>query len=202
MDDWRTYAGQIAGLVSLAGFAPYLMSTVRGRTRPNRATWWIWTFVGAGLCASYFAAGARDSIWVPVSYVIGPFLTALASIKYGEGGWNRLDRICFGTAAVSFGVWGLTGSAMIALVMNLGVDISGAIPTIRKSYVEPESEDRTAWGLFLAGNTINLLALYTWSFAEAAYPLYLFAVAATVSILLARKPVPKRAVAVIDPGSG
>ena len=91
--------GQLAGIVSLLGFFPYILATVQGKTRPNRATWWIWTLVGGMLCASYAASGAQHSIWVPVSYVVGPFITAILSIKYGEGGASRFDRTCLRQSA-------------------------------------------------------------------------------------------------------
>jgi len=189
--DVQAIAGKVAGLVALIGFVPYLISIVRRQTRPSRATWWIWSLVGSGLCASYFASGARDSIWVPLSYVIGPVVTAVASIKYGEGGWSRLDKICLAAAASSFVVWFASGSALVALLMNLGVDVAGAIPTIRKSYVDPASEDRVSWSLFFVANVLNLAALRSFSFSEAAYPLYLFLVTVTVVALLARKPLPR-----------
>lgn len=191
MEDFHAIAGKVAGVVALIGFVPYLISIFRRQTRPSRATWWIWSLVGAGLCATYFASGARESIWVPLSYVIGPVVTAVASIKYGEGGWARLDKVCFAAAASSFVVWFVSGSALVALMMNLGVDVAGAIPTIRKSYVDPASEDRVSWSLFFIANVLNLAALRSFSFREAAYPLYLFLVTVTVVALLARKPRPR-----------
>src|SRR5207248_2703381 len=81
--------GQLAGAISFLGFVPYIIEIVQGKTRPNRATWWIWAVVGAMLCASSYASGARHALWVPLSYVIGPLATALLALKYGEGGWDR-----------------------------------------------------------------------------------------------------------------
>src|SRR5262249_40191028 len=100
MTDVTTLAGRLAGAITLAGFLPYVVSILRGRPRPTRATWWIWRVVGATLCASAFAAGAGESIWVPVSYVVGPFTVALLSLPGGEGGFSRLDRVCLAGAAV------------------------------------------------------------------------------------------------------
>src|SRR5690242_6850853 len=88
VDGMSELVGQVAGALALAGFAPYVVSILRRRTVPNRATWIIWTVVGGMLCASYYAAVARGSIWVPVGYVVGPLVTALLALRYGEGGWS------------------------------------------------------------------------------------------------------------------
>lgn len=184
MPETRALIGQVAGIVSLIGFVPYLASVLRKKTRPNRATWWIWTVVGTILCASYYASGARHSIWVPVSYMIGPLCTALVSIKYGEGGWTRFDRFCFGGAGASLLLWALSGSALVALIANITIDLLGALPTVKKAYAEPESEDRLSWTLFFVSNALNLLAVETWTIATALYPLYLFTICGIITMIL------------------
>ena len=174
MPDITAVAGKVAGIVSLVAFVPYILAILRGETKPNRATWWIWTVVGFMLGASYFSSGANHTIWVPVSYIIGPLATAILSIKYSEGGWTRFDKCCLLGAGVSMVLWWMFSSPLIALIINLFIDFMGALPTIRKAYYEPESEDRTAWTLFFAGNTTNLFAVESWTFAIAVYPIYMF----------------------------
>jgi len=175
-----TIAGPAAGAIALLGFVPYLRSAVNGTTRPNRASWWIWTVVGGLLCASYRTLGAREAIWVSISYVVGPLLTALVSVRYGEGGWGRLERACLAGAGVTLGLWWISGSPALALFLNVLLDACGAVPTVVKTWRDPASEDLLSWSLFLTGNTLNLLAVPAWTLTGAAYPLYLFAVAATV----------------------
>ena len=86
--------GWVAGVLSLVAFVPYIVAILRGETRPNRATWWIWTTTGAVLLASYYFSGAETTIWVAVSYFVASLVTALLSIRYGEGGSTPLDRGC------------------------------------------------------------------------------------------------------------
>lgn len=187
MSELPALIGAVAGGFALLGFVPYLVTMVRGKTRPNRASWWIWTVIGTLLAGSYYATGARDSLWVPLSYVVGPLLTALLALKYGEGGWTRLDRACFAGAGGSLLLWVVSGSPLAALLVNILIDIFGAMPTIRKSYTDPESEDRLSWGLFLVGDALNLFAIRPWSLETAIYPLYLFGLAGLITLLLARR---------------
>ncbi len=188
MPDITAIAGRVAGILALAGGIPYIIAILRKQTKPNKATWWIWTVVGFTLGASYYSSGADHTIWVPVSYIIGPFVVAILSLKYGEGGWTRFDRICLLGAVISVALWWMSNSPLIALCINLFIDFMGALPTIRKSYYKPEGEDRSAWIIFLIGNTVNLFAVEKWTFAIAAYPIYMFVADCLIVTLLLLRP--------------
>lgn len=188
MSDITAIAGQVAGIVSLVAYASYVLAILRGETKPNRATWWVWTVVGLMLGSSYYYSGANHTIWVPVSYIIGPFVIAILSIKHGEGGWDRFDKYCLFGAGVSIVLWWAFSSPFIALLINLVIDLMGALPTIRKVYHEPEKEDRTAWTLFLVGNTINLFAVEMWTFTISVYPIYMFLVNGVIAGLVFIRP--------------
>lgn len=184
MPDIAAVSGKVAGIISLIAFLPYILAILRGQTKPNRATWWIWTIVGFMLGVSYHSSGANHTIWVPVSYIIGPLIIAILSIKYGEGGWTRFDRNCLLGAGVSVVLWWIFSSPFIALLINLFIDFMGALPTIRKAYNKPESEDRTAWALFFTGNTANLFAVEKWTFAISIYPIYMFLASGMIMALV------------------
>ncbi|MDZ7962983.1 MAG: hypothetical protein RMY34_34845 [Aulosira sp. DedQUE10] len=186
MFTWQAVIGVVAGFLSLLGFLPYLVSIYQGKTRPNRVTWWIWAIVGLILCSSYYSSGAVNTIWVPVCSAVGHLIIAILAIKYGEGGWNRFDRGCLLSAGISLLLWWQFSSPIIALVINIGIDFLGALPTIRKSYYQPQTEDPFTWTIFLSAHTLNLFALKNWSFALSAYPLYLFCSTATIVIFLLR----------------
>ena len=177
-------AGRLAGLLSLAAFVPYVAAILRRQTRPNRAAWWIWTANGLVLGASYYASGAENTIWVPVSYVVGPALTALLALRYGEGGWTSFDRSCLRGAGAGLLLWWVLNSPVAALVTTLCVDLTGALPTIRKAYHAPDTEDRLAWALFISGNTVNLVAIEAWRFANVVYPVYMFLASGVIAGLV------------------
>jgi hypothetical protein len=180
------FLGKAAGVLSFVAFFPYIISILRGQTKPNRATWWIWTVVGIMLGASYYSSGARYTMWVPISYVVGPFIIALVAIKYGEGGWTRFDRGCLVGVGISLLAWWLLHSPQIALFINIFIDFLGALPTIRKAYENPLGEDRLAWIIFFLGNTANLLAVNSWSLTIISYPLYMLLSGGLITALVCR----------------
>lgn len=179
-------AGSVAGVVASVAYIPYLLAVARGTTKPNVATWFIWAGVGALLVASYWAAGARTSIWVPLSCFLGPLVTAFVSLRYGEAAFSRFDLLCIAAAAASVVLWILSGNPVVALILNVVIDGLGALPTVRKSWTSPESEDRTAWALFCAANAINFIAIEAWTIAGALYPIYLFLMTLGMNVLIWR----------------
>lgn len=180
-------AGRIAGIVTFIAFIPYVIATLRKQIRPNRATWIIWTLVGFTFVVAYRDLGATDSLWVAIGNLCAFFFVMALAIPYGEGGWTRLDRVCLISAVVGFGIWWLMESPLLAMLVSIGVDFLGAIPTLIKTYKNPKSENKTAWVLFLVANTINLFSLSEWSFALAAFPVYFFAISLTQVLLFKRK---------------
>ncbi len=166
--------GIVAGLLAIGGYAPYIYSTIRGSTKPNRATWLIWTIVGGLLAFSYIAEGDTSSMWLPLGYFIGPLLVAILSIRYGYAHWTLIDTICIIAAVVSIIPWLMSDNASITLIANVLIDAVGAIPTLIKTYREPETEDFTAWMMFFVANVLQLFAITNWESVAVFYPIYLF----------------------------
>ena len=133
---------------------------------------------------SYYCNGARLTIFLPLAYAIGSTLVAILSIFYGIGGWGKLDRVCLATVALSLVVWWYFDSPFIALLMNMIVDSTGSIPTIKKVYLHPGSEDKTAWSLFFIGSAMNILAINRWTWGIAFYPVVLLALIGTIFFFL------------------
>ena len=179
--------GVIAGILSFCAYFLYIRSTIHGKTKPDRATWWILTLIGVMIASSYYVSGARTTIWVAISYVVGPFIIAILSLKYGEGKkWKKLEKWCFMVALISMPIWYISNSAILTLIINMFLDFIALLPTIKKSYLRPKGEDKAAWTLESLSSILNMFAVERWIFAIAIYPIYLFIINGTITILLYR----------------
>ncbi len=176
--------GKIAGVVAVLAFAPYVWSVLKGRTKPSRASWLIWSVLGVSILASYHSSGATDTIWIPIIYAIMPILIFLLSLKYGVGGYAKLDIVCLIGAAVGLIAWKLTDSPQTALFINIFIDGLGFIPTFKKTYVDPNSESRLAWIIGASATIVNLFAINSWDLDIALYPIYLALFNSIVVVLL------------------
>ncbi|KKW11660.1 MAG: putative RNA methylase [Parcubacteria group bacterium GW2011_GWA2_49_9] len=181
------FIGIASGILALCSYLFYIPAILAGKTRPSRASWWIWGGVGILIVCSYYASGARETIWVPLSEAIGPVIIALLSIKYGEGGWTRLDKWCIFGALIGTFFWWFTSSAIVGLVFYLFTDFMAAIPTIKKSLHRPEHEDKKAWGFVFFGQLLNLFAVEKALFSILVYPIYMIITNGAIFALQFRK---------------
>jgi hypothetical protein len=150
--------GYLAGLAAISAYAPYILSILRKETRPSRSTWIIWTVASLVLLSSYFSVGARGTIWLPLAYAIGTIIVMLLSLRFGEGGWSKFDKICFTSSFLSLMLWWIFDSPLLALLLNLSIDVIGSFPTMKKVKRDPKSENKLGWTLFFVGVVLNLLS--------------------------------------------
>lgn len=183
----RLLIGQVAGGLSFFAYILYYISIVQGRSRPNRATWIILTVVGVLIAASYYASGARNTMWVALAYTVGPFIAAILAFKYGEGGTTRFDIFCLVGCAASVVLWVLADTPLYTLVINIFIDFLGILPTLKKAFFDPLSEDALAWSVTTFSNLLNVFAIELWVFSVAVYPLYMLVVNGLVTAFIFRK---------------
>ncbi len=149
----------LGGLLSLIAYFPYWYSIFTGHTRPQRASWLIWIFSDSLVLATSGALGARDSLWVPVAYVIGTIITFIFSIKKGQGGTHWFDIVCLGITFMSGVLWYITGNPFQSLLINLTIVAIGTIPTLLKVSKDPYSENMTGFIFWTSGSFCSFLAV-------------------------------------------
>jgi hypothetical protein len=192
MMETKQILGIVAGIISFIAYIIYVRSIVRGESKPNRTTWWIWTFMGLVLLISYYFSGARNTIWAPLVEFIGPLIIAILSIKYGEGGVkDRTDVWCFCGALFSIVLWIIFDSPVIALVTNLAIDAFALVPTIKKSWNRPQGENFWAWFGTGVGDTMNIFAIERMSFGIVVYPVWMLLQDLVIIVILFKGKIKK-----------
>lgn len=183
--DPKTILGALAGVVAFGAYVRYFVSIVRGESKPNRTTWWIWAIMGAILALSYYFTGARNTMWAATAEFLGPFTVAVLSLRYGEGGLkDKRDLTCMVGAVLSIVLWILTDDPLIALVSGLLVDTFAIVPTIVKSYLRSEDEDFGAWFGTWVSDGMNMFAVESLRFGILVYPIYMFVSTSIVVAIL------------------
>lgn len=132
-------------------------------------------------------SGANNTKWLPIAALIGMLITAILSLNYGKKGWTIVDTICSIGSAVGIVVWIISGNPVIAMCSFLIVDFLAAIPTIVKSWHNPEEENAFTWAITFVSGLINLFAIEDWSFNIIIYPLHLVILYGIILFILLRK---------------
>lgn len=165
--------GILAGILALVQFVPYVRDILRHKTKPERASWLIWTVLSGVIFASQVAKGGGPSLWMSAMQGVGNLTVLVLAFKFGTiSGFNRRDSIALVLAGVGIILWALTKEPTIALMVAIAVDAIGATLTIVKGYRDPESETMLTWVLSDLSGLFAALAVGQISFALLAYPIY------------------------------
>lgn len=162
-----------SGLLAIGSHLPYLRDILAGKTRPERASWLIWSVLGSIAFTSQLAKGATVSLWLNAGDTLGVLLVFILSINTGVGGLAKKDVVSLFLATIGIALWLLTNEPLLALVIVILVDLTGAWLTVIKAYEEPETETLSTWVLCSIGGFLGAASVGELNFVLLLYPLYI-----------------------------
>lgn len=176
----------IGTFLAIVGGLTYLIDTLKGKTSPNRVTWFLWAL--APLIA--FSAEIKQGVGLAamMTFIVGfnPLLIFMASFvnKKAVFKLTKLDVVCGLLSILGLILWQVTKIGNVAILFSIMADALAGIPTVVKSFKDPESESST---IFLLGGInagITLLTIKVWTFAHYAFPLYILSICALLFSLI------------------
>lgn len=166
----------LSALLILVGDGSYLFETIKGRVKPNRVTWLLW---GLAPIVIYFAQLSKGvGFEAYLTLVIGavPILIFVATFFNKKAYWKltRFDYTFAVLSVIGLIAWYFTKDGNLAIFLILIADVFASIPTFRKAYTHPETEDYKIYLLNSIALLIALLTIRSWNFANYAYLLMSF----------------------------
>lgn len=173
----------LAGTLTLVCVVPYLRDIVRGRTRPQRASWLIFTALAGVAAISQFMTGSTVGAFLALGAALGFALVFIASLWRGEGGLTGRDLL-----AMTIGLAGVIGSVvvrepLVALASVIGAELAAVVLTVRKALRAPETETASTWAIDACAGLVALAAIPAWTVEQWLYPAY--HLLANLAVLLA-----------------
>lgn len=168
----EAFAVVSAVLILVAG-PPYALDTLKGITKPERMTWFIFSLLGVVAFISQAGLGASWSLLFSGLDTAGSCLMLLLSLKYGVGGYARRDIAALSIALIGVAAALLFKQPVVSLAGVILADASGTALTVRKAYLDPGSETTLTWLCVGTSAVFGGLAVGSWSLALLLYPVYL-----------------------------
>lgn len=168
----------LGALCSFAGSTKYVLETLRGRTRPNRVSFFLWALLPLIAFAAELGDGVGWTALMSLTVCVGPAVIFAVSFVDKNAYWQigRFDYVCGALSLAALGGWAITRHGTIAIAFSILADFIAGIPTIKKAYTHPHTESASA---FLGGWCNALIALLTitaWTFDNFGFPLYILTV--------------------------
>jgi hypothetical protein len=177
------YLVYISSFCALLAAVLYIRSMIKGKARPNRVTWLMWSVAPLIATAAEFTSKVGLAILPVFMNGFCPLLIFVASFFVKKAYWKltRFDYACGTLSILALILWILTGAPNIAILFAIASDALGTAPTVKKAWIKPKSEsfEPYAVGIFSAATAFGVIS--TWAFAAYAFPAYLIFI--NVSIL-------------------
>ncbi|HUQ84923.1 MAG TPA: hypothetical protein VM077_01240 [Candidatus Limnocylindrales bacterium] len=169
-------------------YISYIISILRGRTKPHRTTRFVVLVVANITTLSLIAQDSSVAIWIASIATIFSWIVFLLSLKYGIGGWSKTDIACLIIALLGIYVWKITNNPQLAFFASIIADFIGMLPAFIRTYRHPRTEGIGFYAIDAVGAGLNLLAISAWLPQEYIYPLYyLFLDACMLTLIFRQK---------------
>lgn len=192
--DVKSLLGVITVALSIIGHVPYMVDMLRGKTKPHAYTWFVWTLLtGIAFFAQVFG-NAGAGAWGTGITTLLSLVIFLLSLKRGTKDITSSDKWCLAGALAALGLWGLTNTPLLSVILITVVDLLAFVPTIRKTFKAPGEETLFTYGLNNFRHALSLGAIQNYSVVTALYPIMLLFMNffMTVLIIVGRRQKPKR----------
>jgi hypothetical protein len=168
----------LGSILNLIGTAGYVIDTLKGKVKPNRVSFLLWALAPLIAFSAQINQGVGLQSLMTFMVGFGPLLVLLASFVNKKSVWQltRFDFFCGGLSLLGLALWMITREGNLAIAFGISADALAAVPTVVKSYKEPESENGRMFLYSAISALITLLTVDVWNFANYAFPLYILTI--------------------------
>ncbi len=176
--------GIAAGVIKLIGLVPYIKDIFRKKTKPERATWWIWAVLNTVALGALIDAGGTWQLIMVVCQTVITVLIAVLSVRFGYGTFRRKDMISIICAFIGVILWQVTDEPILALLVVIAVDALAAFLTAVKTWEDPHTETLASWVMSTVGDFFGVLAVGALNLTQLSYPVYILVADAAVMLII------------------
>jgi hypothetical protein len=165
----------LAAIIDFGGILLYAADTIRGRSKPNRVTWALWTLVPLITFFAQLSQGVGLSAVLTLAISLGPLVVLIASFMNKQAYWkiSNFDWACGGISLLALVFWIITKDGLTAIILSLVADFTASLPTLLKSYHFPETETANAYLAGIISSFITILTIHIWNFSTYSFPVYI-----------------------------
>ena len=176
----------IAGIINISGILLYVYDTIKGHSKPNRVTWFLWSLVPFIAFSAQIKQGVGLTSILTFTSGFGPFMVLVASLLNKNAYWElkRFDLVCGAIAIIGVILWLITKNPNLAIIFSITADGFAALPTLVKSFKFPGTESMVTYLLASFGALLTLFTIDTWKLEFFAFPLYIFVLCLTITIFI------------------
>ncbi len=182
----------IAAILAIFGNISYLKDTFKSAIRPHPYTWFIWSIVSLVNFFGQWQKGAGIAllpIGVAEAFTIIIFLYSLKFV-FKKGNLNpikKVDHLFLIVALLGLIPWALTKDPTISIVIVVLIDLVAFIPTLRKTWFNPETERPLLYEMNVTRHILTLFSLGAYNLATTFHSIIMIITNTLMTVFIKRK---------------
>lgn len=183
----KEYIALFASILAIIGNVPYLLDIFHKRVKPHPYTWFIWTIVSGVIFFGQVAKGAGVGAIPTGASEIFTLIIFIYSLQYGFKNIVRTDTYFLIAALLGLIPWIITKDPTISVIIVVSIDLVAFIPTLRKTYLHPETETPLLYSMNALRHFIALFSLQAYNIATTLHSITMIIVNSIMTGLIVRK---------------
>ncbi len=159
----------VAAFLALIGNSSYLRDVLKGRVHPHPYTWGIWSIVSMTTLLGGIVKGAGIGVLptaVAEGFTVIIFLFSLCQLGTSKVSAIRpTDHYFLLAALLGLVPWVLTKDPTISVVLMVLIDTIAFIPTLRKAWRTPQTEQPVLFEMNVLRHILTLFSLEAYNIA-------------------------------------
>lgn len=177
-------------LIGAIGSIAYVVDTVKGKIKPNRVSFLLWSIAPIIAFFAQIKQGVGLEALMTFSTGFLPLTVFIASFTNKKAEWklSGFDILCGILSILGLVLWMITKVGNVAIFFSIVADGLAAFPTLVKAYKYPDTEIAWPWIATVIGVILTLLTLSTFTFANSGFIIYILVLNTLIYILVQFRP--------------
>ncbi|MDQ5901661.1 MAG: hypothetical protein QG580_376 [Patescibacteria group bacterium] len=176
----------VAAIMAVIGNLPYLLDVFRKKIRPHPYTWLVWSIVSGVTFFGQLAKGAGVGVIPTAAAEIFTIIIFFFSLRYGFRDIQKKDTLFLIIALLGLVPWALTKDPTISVIIVVSIDFVAFIPTIRKTYLKPKSENAILYSMNVTRHTLTLFSLEAYNIVTTLHSIVMIILNTIMSYIILR----------------
>ncbi len=165
-------------------YSVYYYSIFTGETKPHRYTEFLYLIITWLIFT--IQVSNEPSYWSIYLWLIAFFSLAsfLLSLKFWTNDVTAFDKFCLWLWLITIPIWYVSWNPLYSLLLLVWLDFIATSPMMRKTFVDPYSENpyvyliESIWLIFV------LLSLTSFSLINSLYPIFIFSINIVIYLII------------------
>ena len=147
----------IITILGLASYAVGVWQMLKNKYSPSTFSRVIWVLLSINSLAGVILSNSgKSAILLSGIILIGSSAIAIVSFWKGTKTIGKLEYFCMSLLLISGVIWILFNVPLINLIISLFAHFVGGLPTYKKIWINPKSENIIFWLLFFLASLLSV----------------------------------------------